>query len=363
MQRLVLCSLLVALLPTWTAAQDSTANAVLDRIATYLDKSTIVVGYFDLKNVDPEKSVASLREIVDGSLKKSDMPKEMKDMLQPMFSMGFDAFENELKDGDSGKQWRQLQSSGMEGVYLIVNSMTMAQSPTRVLCVFDPSTETAKIDAMQEQLAAHQPYSRFQQKDGFIIVDSFSSTMTDAQVQDAEKFLVTFDKSRKPLIRPEFVTGMERTKSAPFKIVFAPDAALKGMIQMFYPMAPPDVQETLPVKTIFAGVNWISLGIDINRWIIDLNIKGESPEAAQALYDAVIKLKDDTMTQMSQDFGSSKELDAQIIPFIPKVQEDRLRLTINQKFLDDNLGNILQYALPAIMAAQSGGLPLPIPVQ
>jgi len=357
MQRLchVIFLLVVAfVLSPWTAAQDSaatSADAVLDRISSHLDKSTIFVGYFDLKNVDPEKSVASLREIVDDSLKKSTMPKEIKDMIQPMFAQGFDALEKELKEGQQGEAWRQFRSSGCEAVYMLVNSMTMAQCPARILCVLDPSTETATIDAVQKILETNAPTARFRHKDGLIVGDFFPPGLTDELRQAAEKALAAFDKSRKPTTRPELLAGMERAKSAPFKLVFAPDAALKGMIQMFYPMAPPELQEALPAKTILAGAHWISLGIDINRWIIDLNIKGESPEAAQTLYDAVIKFKDASLAPMADQ---AKTLDEQIMPFIPKVQEDRLRLTINRKFLDDHLSNIIQYALPAIMAAQQG---------
>jgi len=169
--------------------------------------------------------------------------------------------------------------------------------------------------------------------------------------KDAAKFIDGLDKSRKSLVRPELLAAMERAKSAPFKLAFAPDDGLKGMLQMFYPMAPPEFQQALPAKTLLDGAEWVSLGIDINRWIIDLNIKGKNPAASKALYDAVIKLKDDALAQWAEDFDVSglNEIDGQIMPFIPKVQEDRLRLTINQKFLDDNLPQILKTVLPFVV--------------
>ena len=217
--RFALCSLFAALLlavPVWTAAQDTAADTVLNRVAAYLDNSTILVGHFDLKKVDPAKSIATLREIVDGAVKKSETPQPMKDMLQPMIAQGFDAAEQELKEGEQGKAWQLFQSSGCEEMYVIVNSMTMAQSPARILYVFDSSAGTSAIDAVQKTLEEADPTGsvRFQQKDGLIVADFIPPGTVR---QDAEKFIDAFDKGRKSQIRPEFLAGMERTKTAPFK--------------------------------------------------------------------------------------------------------------------------------------------------
>ena len=350
-------SFFVALLlavPAWTVAQDSSADAILNRVAAYLDKSTIFVGHFDLKKVDPEKSVATLREIVDGAVKKSEMLQPMK----PMIAQGFDALASGVKENEGIQTLQLFQKSGCE-MYVIVNSMTMTQSPARILYAFDTSASTSNIDAIQKELETQSPPGalRIQRKDSLIVVDAFQPGVESG---NAEKLIDGFDKSRRPLVRPELLAAMERAKSAPFKLAFAMDDGLKGMFQMFYSMTPPEIQQMLPAKTLLDGAEWISLGVDVNRWIIDLNIKGKNPAASKALYDAIIKLKNDALTQAMADFpGQEKAMNSQIMPFIPKVQEDRLRLTINQKFLDDNLPNILQYALPAVIAAQRGGIQLP----
>ncbi len=348
-------SLFVASTVYGQEATSPQVEAIASKVTPFVDKSTIVVAQFDLKKLDPELSVKTLREIVDGSLSKAGLDENAKALIEPMLMQGITAMETEFKEGQIG----QLIQSGCEEVFVVVNSMTMAQSPARVLFSFGESA-SANMDVLVEKLSQANPGAAFEKKDNFLVVDTFQPQLSESEQADAKKYVAGLDKKRKPQLRSEFVEGLERTKTAPLKVVFAPDMALKGMIQMGLGMAPENVREALPSKTVLDGAKWVSLGVDLNRWIIDLNVKGNSTEATQALYDGLIKAKDSSLSPdlaalpeeaQSQIKEQLKAVDAQVMMFMPKVKEDRLQLTIDKKFLDTNFPALVQMGMSAAQAA------------
>ncbi|MCL2349660.1 MAG: hypothetical protein FWC50_15525 [Planctomycetaceae bacterium] len=348
-------------------AQDTAATApppservqqILKPVESLINKNTFALAYIDVKALDVDKSVANWKQLVTDLFTKIKADKRVSGNLARDADINLDAIQAEYfkeidKDmPDFKAKLDALLKARVKEVYVLNNSRMMTVCRMQVVATFEKNgSPDAVTKAMTQILGSGWDLKFFEmlchieKRDDMVIINISSSDKAKLQrMLDAVK----------PEANPAIIAGLERVKNAPIQVVFAPDPAIRGMMMMGLAAAPEPVNK-FGGKTLNDGIQWVSAGLEPMRQIFALTIQSASPEAAQNLYDTILKVFNEAVGKLNDvDSQDRRAYVERIKVFIPQVKGDKLQLVINKQFLEMQSASFTAVGatlLPAIMAA------------
>jgi hypothetical protein len=297
MSKFVTCNLLLILAaPSLADNKKFDAEARARAVAPFLDEQTIAVGHLDLTRVDVDAIVGMLAEY--GKLDPGELagPKKLV--------------------GDSLAAWTK---AGAREMFVVVSLTDMLGQPPFVVI---PLEEGADAKAIGEALSRSHLFEHFK----FEKIES-------AVVGGAEKSLARL-KSLKPDNRPDLAKAFAAAGDTTVQAILIPTNENRRVVEEIMPKLPKELGGG-PITILTRGILWGAAGSDLPPKV-SVRVTVQSPDAASAqkLHDLAaqfLKLVGEEGPHNQKARDVLPGFDKLVEQLTPKVQEDRLTVTLDEK--------------------------------
>ncbi len=347
------------------AAPSEYVQKVLKPVESLINKNTFEFTYIDVKAVDIDKTVENWKQLVTDLFAKIKEDKNLAEKLAEA-KINLDEIRTayfrqlDVSVAQAKLILTPLMITDLKEIYVLANSRTMAMSPVRIVATFgENGSPDDFLTILKEFVPGIVERFHIEKRDGMLILSPPSGGLDMDNPSDKARLQRMFD-AVKPEANPAILAGLERVKGAPIQAVFAPDSSIRGLATMGLAMAPPPADK-FGGKTLTDGIKWTAIGLDPVKQIFALTIQSASPEAAQKLYDTTVETIDtglDSAMKYRVPDENAQESETRITAlenvkdFLPKVKEDCLQLVVDREFLERRLAIIVNFAIPATVAAR-----------
>ncbi len=282
----------------WADEKKFDAEARAKVVAPFLDEQTIAVGHLDLTRVDVNAIVTQLAEYA--KLKEDDVAGPRKEV------------------GDWVAAWTK---AGARDLYCVAS---LADVPGQPPFVVVPLEGDADANGMSQAFAGSKLFEHFKfEKIGSAVVGGTEKTLTRL-------------KNLKPDTRPELAKAFGVAGDTAVQVILLPSNENRRIIEEIMPKLPPELGGG-PITIVTKGALWGAAGIDLPpKTAFHATIQSQDSASAQKLRDLAARF-----LQLVGEEGPHNQKARDILPgfdklveaLTPKVQEDRLVVTLEEKDL------------------------------
>jgi hypothetical protein len=299
MSRFLVCTFILTLTaPTLADEKRFDAEARAKTVAPFLDEQTIAVGHVDLTRVDVNAIAEKLTEF--GKLKEEDIagPKNV-----------------------AGDSVAALTKAGARDLYCVVSMAEIIGQPPFVVVPIEGDTDA---NGIKEALSASKLFAHFKfEKIGSAVVGGTEKTMTRV-------------KNLKPDQRPELAKAFAAAGDTAVQVIFIPTNENRRVIQEIMPKLPAELGGG-PITIVTHGALWGAVGANLPPSMsVHATIQSQDAASAQKLHDLAVQFfkvvgEEGPHNQKARDVLPG--FDKLVEQLTPKVQEDRLVVTLEEKDL------------------------------
>lgn len=272
------------------------AEARAKAIAPFLDEQTIVVGHADLTRVDVDAIVAKLSEYAKGS--------------EPALA------EAKKELGDWLSAWTK---AGVRDLYVVLSLTDIPGQPPFLVI---PSDGDGDAKVITEAMIRSKHFEHFQfEKIGSAVVGGGQKTMARL-------------KTLKPDKRPELTKAFAAAGDTAVQAILIPTNENRKVVEEIMPKLSQELGGG-PITVITRGLIWGAVGVDLTpKASLRVTVQSQDAATAQKLRDLTARFlflqgEEGPHNQKARDVLPG--FDKLVEQLTPKVQEDRLVVTLEEK--------------------------------
>ena len=307
MSRIIAWTLLLTLAaPSLADDKKFDAEARAKAVAPFIDEQTIAVGHADLTRVDLDAIIAKLTEYVKGS--------------EPALA------EAKKELGDWLGAWTKV---GVRDLYVVVSLADIPGQPPFLVIPLEGDGD-GKVIGEAMNRSKHFEHFKFE-KIGSALVGGSQKTMARL-------------KALKPDNRPELAKAFKAAGDTAIQAILIPTNENRKVVEEIMPKLPQELGGG-PISVITRGFLWAAVGVDLSpKASLRVTVQSQDAASAQKLRDLTAKFlflqgEEGPHNQKARDFLPG--FDKLVEQLTPKVQEDRLVVTLDEKDLAATLKPIV----------------------
>jgi hypothetical protein len=295
MPKIIACALLLSLaVPGFADEKKFDAEARAKAVAPYLDEQTIGVGHVVVTRID-----------VDGILEYG--------MLGPEEIVGAKRITRDLVT--------PLTKAGIQEVYVV---FSLADAPGQAPFLVIPIEGDGDGQGVREALSQSTLFKEFKfEKIGSAVVGGATPTLARL-------------KNLKPDNRPELTKAFTAAGDTAIQAILVPTKENRRVVEEIMPKLPQELGGG-PITIVTHGILWSAVGVDLPpKAGLRAVVQSQDAAAARKLHDLAAKFfkvvgNEGPHNQKARDFLPG--FDKLVEHLIPKVQNDRLIVTLEEKEL------------------------------
>ncbi|MCL2710254.1 MAG: DUF1559 domain-containing protein [Planctomycetaceae bacterium] len=324
-----------------SAFAETEAQRIATQIAPLLNENVVAVAHIDLSKIDPVDFVKKLKPI----LQKYNVPEET---TQPM-----DSAAATVK-----LVFTALGTMKIRDAYFLAYLPLIPQGPGVIVLPLEKESNAAATETMVRTLVQNQipvPFT-VRASGRFLLVFPESTLNEDFVWQIIEAA---------PIPRPELFSALEAVEGTAAQIALIPPPYTKRVLEDsgFDTLLPPF--NRTPASVITNGVRSVVIGADGEKMQLKLVICSEHEQAALDLRKLLEQVVDVFAgnTDMHVDFrvfaeklkAAGTDVPSYVKTLLPVAKENRLELTVDEKFIDERMNVVADLPEHLLDAAAAVG--------
>jgi len=297
MSRMIVWTLVLSLAgPSLADEKKVDAEARAKAVAPFLDVQTIAVGHVDLTRVDMDAIATKLSEYAKGSESAlADAKKELGDWLGT---------------------WTK---AGVHDLYVVVSLADIPGQPPFLVIPLKGESD-AKVIGEAMSRSKHLEHFKFE-KIGSAVVGGGEKTMARL-------------KTLKPDNRLELTKAFAAAGDSAVQAIFIPSNENRKVVEEIMPKLPQELGGG-PITVVTRGLLWGAVGVDLTpKASLRVTVQSQDAGSAEKLRDLTAKFlllqgEEGPRNQKARDVLPG--FDKLVELLTPKVQEDRLVVTLEEK--------------------------------
>jgi hypothetical protein len=159
-------------------------------------------------------------------------------------------------------------------------------------------------------------------------------------------------RSLKPAERPELAMAFSASGDGALQVALAPPPHLGRVLDEMLPVLPKEVGGGSS-KVLAHGVKWAALGLDAAPKVtLRLTVQAANADSARALNDGILKAMK-ALGEQKEVVAALPKFDKMAAVLVPKVEEDRVVLTLEGEDARAGVAPLVRYTLAAVARGEA----------